>query len=153
MKAGVPESRPRREIAKVLDEAKEPVAKAKLSLLARLIRSPNKANAQALVKAASQGELTTHDMQAGIAALIACAGEEGKKAKSADNVRRNGPEENTRAYLVLQKQLVEGLKDVVLAAPSSGGPLVVVELHWPVDYTVPDQGEAVRTKVPEGMVV
>lgn len=146
MKKGVTESRQRRDHAKALEDAKSPVdpeTPARLSLLARMLRSPNKPNAVALVKQASRGELTTHDMQAGLAALLVDAKEQAKDATAADK----------RAYIVLQKQLVEGLKDVVLAAPSSAGPSVVAELHWPAEFAGPDQGEAVRTKVPDGMVV
>jgi hypothetical protein len=156
VKAGVPDSRRRREESKALEEAKAPAEKpeaVKTSLLARLLRTPNATNAQALVKAASGGELTSHDMQAGLAALLASSAEQARKTGRAKKVVRGGPEEIQRAYIVLQKQLIEGLKDVVLSTPSSGGPVCVVELHWPAEWAPLDPGEAVRTKVPEELEV
>lgn len=153
MKKGVGESRSRREHAKALEESKEPDARAKASVLAKLLRQPTSLNARELVRVASGGGLTTHDMQAGLAALIASAAELKERARKSGEHGRDSVHEHQRAHIVLLKQLVEGMRDVVLAAPSSGGPSVVVELHWPVEYAANDPGEPVRTKVPEGLVV
>jgi hypothetical protein len=160
-KAGVTSDRSRREKAVALEESKRPKEGGSgRSVLAQLLRQPNANTKRALVRAASNGELTTHDLQAGVAALIADArdllpsGKAGRKHATPEAARAAAAEaEQKRSVFVLLKQLMEGLKDVVLSAPSSGGPTVVVELHWPDAYAGVDAGEAVRTKVPEGMEV
>lgn len=150
MKAGVPESRRRREGQRGTAEAKAADPTKTRSVLATLLRQPTPRNAQELVRIASQGGLTTHDMQAGIAAIIAGAAQKllkARKPKTGEKVASRADVEQHRQSYVLLKQLIEGLKDVVLDGGGDGGPVVLVELHWPTEFAGVDHGEDVRLRV------
>lgn len=151
--AGQRQSRQRRE--KVAAEA---AAKATnesgdaRSLLAEFIRDPTSHRERALVKAAANGRLTTHDIQAAITQQVALVrgllpgrGRKTEKSK-AEALQRI---ETERPVHVLLKQLMDGLREVVQSAPNNGA-LVVVELHWPEAYAHTDHGDHVIKKPPEG---
>lgn len=153
-KAGVPQSRKRREAAKAAEEAKRPTADGKArSPLAEFLRDPTAHKERELLRAAANGELTTHDLQAGIAAQLASARKllpgRGRKRQTPEAQRRaDSARETDRQVHVLVKQLMESLKDVVLEKGSGGGPSVVVELHWPDAFAGPDRGDDVRLRAP-----
>lgn len=152
-KAGVPQSRARREAKRAADEAKAPTEHGRgRSALAEFLRDPTGHKERELIRAAANGELTAHDMQAALAAQIIGArkllpGRGRAKTKpdevKADNERR----EVDRQVHVLLKQLIEGLKGVVMETPG-GGPMLLVELHWPDLYAGGDRGEDVRLRAP-----
>lgn len=153
-KAGVPQSRSRREAAKAADEAKRPTEHGKArSALAEFLRDPTQHKERELIRCAANGELTTHDLQAGIAAQVIAARKllpaRGRKRQTPEAQRRaDSARECDRQIYVLIKQLVESLKDVVLEKGQGGGPSMVVELHWPDEWAAPDRGEDVRLRAP-----
>lgn len=157
MKNGVPESRRRRAEAEAVEESKRPTKDGRRrSPLADFLRAPTSHNEREFIRAASNGELSGLDIQAGLAAQIVAARKllpgQGARAdrptKAQDETLKRS--ELMRPVLVMLKQLVEGLKDVVLERGGGGGPVFVVELHWPEQYAGSDVGEDVRTRLPQG---
>lgn len=157
MKNGVPESRKRRAEAEAREEAKRPTKDGrKRSPLADFLRAPTSAAERELIRAASNGELTALDIQAAMAAQIAAV----RKLVPGQGARADRPTKDQEASLKrgealrptfqLLKQLVEGLKDVVIERGGGGGPVFVVELHWPEEFAGDDAGEDVRTRMPPG---
>lgn len=153
-KAGVPADRKRRCAKSAKEQATEPdESGSRNSLLARFLRQPTSAVERELIRAASNGELSTHDIQAALAAQIAAARRllPTTKGRASPQRLREMAEiaEAQRPVHVLIKQLVEALREVVMST-NGGGTLMVVELHWPAEYATKDLGDDVRTKPPEG---
>ena len=154
-KAGVPQSRRRREGAAAVRESKAPTRDGRRkSPLADFLRDPTAHSERELARAAANGELTTLDMQAAIAAQIVAVRKmlpgRGRKPTTKQAAEQAAVAEAQRPIHVLIKQQVEALKDVVLETVGGGGPMVVVELHWPAEYAGADQGEDVRLRIPPG---
>lgn len=156
-KAGVPQSRKRREAAAAVEESKRPVSGAKrearrASPLADFLRDPIESRERELVRAASAGELSTLDIQAALAAQIAAARKllpgRGAKPSAAREAELADIADRHRPVHVLLKQLIEGLREVVMETGGGGGPVVVVELHWPEAYAGDDPGDDVRLRAP-----
>lgn len=138
-KAGVPQSRARREAALAKAEARRPLEgdERPKSALAAFMRRPNKYNAQKLRAAAAAGELTTIDVQAALAedimALTQLAG------KSAEDIKEKRP------LFVARQRALKSLVTVIEAAPT-GGASVLVQVIWPEEFGHRDAGDQVRTK-------
>lgn len=153
-KNGVPQSRSRRDAERAREEAVSPSASGRnRSVLAEFLRDPTSHKERELVRAASNGELTAHDLQAAFAAQIIGARKllsgRGRQKQKPEDIRADAARRETdRASHVLLKQLIEGLKGIVMESTSGGGPSVVVELHWPDEFAGADRGEDVRVRVP-----
>lgn len=153
-KAGVTADKKRRISTSAKESAKAPTEKGQRnSLLARLLRQPTAGLERELIRAASNGELTTHDIQAGLAAQIAAARKllptTKGRASPARELQLAQIADAQRPVHVLIKQLIEALREVVMST-NGGGALMVVELHWPAEYAGRDMGDDVPTKPPEG---
>lgn len=153
-KAGVTADRKRRSATSAKEEAKAPNEDGRRnSLLARYLRQPTANLERELVSAASNGELSTHDIQAALTAQIAAARKLLPTTKGRASAKRllelAAISEAQRPVHVLLKQLIEALREVVMST-NGGGTMMVIELHWPDEYAGPDAGDDVRTKPPEG---
>lgn len=153
MKAGVPESRRRRAEADARSDAKRPTKDGRRrSPLADFLRAPTTSNERELVRAASNGELSVHDIQAAIASQIIATrkllpGQGRTSPKAREEAMRHADAQ--RPVLVTLKQLISELREVVTEAGGGGGPVFVVELHWPEAYAAVDHGEDVRLRLPK----
>lgn len=152
-KAGVTADKKRRISTSAKDKAKAPTESGQRnSILARMLRQPTADLERELIRAASNGELTTHDIQAGLATQIAAARRmlpttQRVSAKKLEELAQIA--EAQRPVHVLIKQLIEALREVVMST-GGGGALMVIELHWPDEYAGKDAGDDVPTKPPEG---
>ena len=152
-KHGVPQSRRRRAERDAEDEAKRPTESGTArSVLANHLRKPTERTETELIRAASNGELTTHDITAGIAAQIIAARKllpaAGRRMTPENQLLAAKAADLQRPVHVLLKQLIEGMRDIVVEK-GGGGPLLIVELHWPEKYAGHDKGEDVRLRAPE----
>ena len=140
-KAGVPQSRARREATTAKAEARQAIdvegGAAPRSVLAQFMRRPSKESEAKLRSASAAGELTTIDVQAALAQDIV---ELTRLARMplADI-------EAKRPLFVARQRALKLLVEVIELAPS-GGASVLVQVIWPGIYAGFDPGDQVRTR-------